>query len=147
MLKSILKELRELKKHGITEDELVRAKDHLKGGLMLGLESTSSRMNRLAKHEMHFGTFLSMDAMLGAIAGVRLEEVQALLGQSWTRSTSPSPPSVRSTAATSRASCWMRSGWPCATLGPPRAGTPATCSRGGRPRRRPLDAFCAGVLV
>ncbi len=81
MLKSILKELRELKKHGITEDELVRAKDHLKGSLMLGLESTSSRMNRLAKHEMHFGTFFSMDAMLGAIAGVRLEEVQALLGQ------------------------------------------------------------------
>jgi predicted Zn-dependent peptidase len=81
MLKAILKELRELKKHGITEDELGRAKDHLKGGLMLGLESTSSRMNRLAKHEMHFGTFLSMDAMLAAIAGVRLEEVQALLGQ------------------------------------------------------------------
>jgi predicted Zn-dependent peptidase len=81
MLKSILKELRELKKHGITEEELARAKDHLKGGLMLGLESTSSRMNRLAKHEMHLGTFLSMDAMLGAIAGVRLEEVQVLLGQ------------------------------------------------------------------
>ena len=81
MLKSILKELRELKKHGITEEELVRAKDHLKGSLMLGLESTSSRMNRLAKHEMHFGTFFSMDAMLGSIAGVRLEEVQALLGQ------------------------------------------------------------------
>jgi predicted Zn-dependent peptidase len=81
MLKSILKELRELKKHGITEAELARAKDHLRGGLMLGLESTSSRMNRLAKHEMHFGTFLSMDAMLGSIAGVRLEEVQLLLGQ------------------------------------------------------------------
>jgi predicted Zn-dependent peptidase len=81
MLKSILRELRELKKHGITEDELARAKDHLKGSLMLGLESTSSRMNRLAKHEMHYGTFLTMDAMLGAIAGVRLAEVQALLGQ------------------------------------------------------------------
>jgi predicted Zn-dependent peptidase len=81
MLKSILKELRELKKSGITEDELARARDHLKGSLMLGLESTSSRMNRLAKQEMHFATFLSMDAMLAAIAGVRLEEVQALLGQ------------------------------------------------------------------
>jgi predicted Zn-dependent peptidase len=81
MLKSILKELRELKKHGITEEELSRAKDHLKGGLMLGLESTSSRMNRLAKQEMHLGMFLPMDAMLGAIASVRLEEVQALLGQ------------------------------------------------------------------
>jgi predicted Zn-dependent peptidase len=79
VLKSTLKVLRELKKTGVTEDELRRAKDHLKGSLMLSLESTSSRMNRLAKHEMHHGTFLSMDAMLGAIDTVRHEEVQALV--------------------------------------------------------------------
>src|SRR5207249_4660034 len=52
---------------------------HLIGSLMLSLESTSSLMNRLAKHEMHHGTFLSMDAMLAAIDGVRHEEVQALV--------------------------------------------------------------------
>ena len=34
---------------------------------MLSLESTSSRMNRLAKHEMHFGSFLTIDEMLAAI--------------------------------------------------------------------------------
>ena len=79
VLKSTLKVLRELKKTGVTEDELRRAKDHLKGSLMLSLESTSSRMNRLAKHEMHHGTFLSMDAMLAAIDTVRHEEVQALV--------------------------------------------------------------------
>jgi len=79
VLKSILKEIRDLKKNGVTEEELRRAKDHLKGGLMLSLESTSSRMNRLAKHEMHFGSFLTMDAMLTAIDGVRHEEVQALI--------------------------------------------------------------------
>jgi predicted Zn-dependent peptidase len=81
MLKSILKEIRALKKDGITEDELRRAKDHLKGSLMLSLESTSSRMNRLAKHEMHLGSFLTMDAMVAAIDGVRHEDVQALVGQ------------------------------------------------------------------
>ena len=79
VLKSTLKVLRELKKTGVTEDELRRSKDHLKGSLMLSLESTSSRMNRLAKHEMHHGTFLSMDAMLSAIDTVRHEEVQALI--------------------------------------------------------------------
>jgi predicted Zn-dependent peptidase len=79
VLKSTLKVIRELKKTGVTDDELRRAKDHLKGSLMLSLESTSSRMNRLAKHEMHHGTFLSMDAMLAAIDGVRHEEVQALV--------------------------------------------------------------------
>jgi predicted Zn-dependent peptidase len=81
VLKSILKEIRDLKKQGVTADELGRAKDHLKGSLMLSLESTSSRMNRLAKHEMHFGSFLTMDAMLGAIDNVRHEEVQALVDE------------------------------------------------------------------
>jgi predicted Zn-dependent peptidase len=79
VLKSVLKEMRDLKKTGVTLDELRRTKDHLKGSLMLSLESTSSRMNRLAKHELHFGSFLSMDAMLAAIDGVRHEEVQALV--------------------------------------------------------------------
>lgn len=81
VLKSTLKELRDLKKHGVTAEELGRAKDHLKGSLMLSLESTSSRMNRLAKHEMHFGSFFTLDAMLAAIDGVRHEEVQALISQ------------------------------------------------------------------
>jgi predicted Zn-dependent peptidase len=81
VLKSILKELRDLKKSGITADELRRAKDHLKGSLMLSLESTSSRMNRLAKHELHLGSFLTIDAMLASIDAVEHEEVQALVSQ------------------------------------------------------------------
>ncbi len=79
VLKSILKEVRDLKKTGVTVEELKRAKDHLKGSLMLSLESTSSRMNRLAKHEMHLGSFLPIDAMLASIDAVRHEEVQALV--------------------------------------------------------------------
>src|SRR5438094_7045894 len=81
VLKSVLKELRDLKKQGVTEDELKRAKDHLKGSLMLSLESTSSRMNRLAKHEMHLGSFLTMDQMIQAIERVKHEEVQALVSE------------------------------------------------------------------
>ena len=81
VLKSTLKVIRELKKTGVTDEELRRAKDHLKGSLMLSLESTSSRMNRLAKHEMHLGSFLTMDAMLEAIDRVRHEEVQALVDE------------------------------------------------------------------
>jgi predicted Zn-dependent peptidase len=81
VLKSVLKELRDLKKNGITADELTRAKDHLKGSLMLSLESTSSRMNRLAKHEMHLGSFLTMDQMTAAIERVAHDEVQALVSE------------------------------------------------------------------
>ena len=81
VLKSILKEVRDLKKHGITDEELTRSKNHLKGSLMLSLESTSSRMNRLAKHELHLNAFLTLDQMIASIEAVRLEDVQALIGQ------------------------------------------------------------------
>ncbi len=81
VLKSTLKELRDLKKSGVTEEELRRAKDHIKGSLMLSLESTSSRMYRLAQHELQLGSFLTMDAVLAAIDGVKHEEVQALISE------------------------------------------------------------------
>ena len=75
---ALMRELRTLKKDGIRTDELRRAKEHLKGSLMLSLESTSSRMNRVAKQELRFGEFFSLDEMLGAIDGVELQEVDAL---------------------------------------------------------------------
>jgi len=79
LVKVVLKELRAVKKDGVTPRELAHAKAHLKGSLMLSLESTSSRMNRLAKQEMHFGSFFTIDSMLQAIDGVRVEELQALV--------------------------------------------------------------------
>jgi predicted Zn-dependent peptidase len=79
MVKVVLKELRALKKDGVSAAELAHAKDHLKGSLMLSLESTSSRMNRLAKQEMHFGSFFTIDSMLAAIDNVRVDDVQALI--------------------------------------------------------------------
>ena len=79
VLHALMKEIRGLKKDGITAEELRRSKDHLKGSLMLSLESTSSRMNRLARHEMRFGSFMSMDEMLAAIDAVRMEDVEALI--------------------------------------------------------------------
>jgi predicted Zn-dependent peptidase len=79
VLRAVMKEVRGLKKDGVSADELRRAKDHLKGNLMLSLESTSSRMNRLAKQELRFGSFLPLDQMLAAFDGVRPEDVEALL--------------------------------------------------------------------
>ncbi len=79
VLKAFVREVRALKKDGVTTDELRRAKDHLKGNLMLSLESSSSRMNRLAKQELRFGGFHSVDEMLAQIDQVRPEEVEALI--------------------------------------------------------------------
>jgi predicted Zn-dependent peptidase len=78
VVKALMKELRALRKDGVRAEELTRAKEHLKGSLMLSLESTSSRMNRVAKQELRFGSFFSLDEMLNAIDGVRPDEVEAL---------------------------------------------------------------------
>jgi predicted Zn-dependent peptidase len=67
--------------HPVTPEELRRAKDHLKGSFVLGLESTSSRMGNLARQELYFKRFFSLDEMLERIERVTAEEVQKLSEQ------------------------------------------------------------------
>jgi predicted Zn-dependent peptidase len=62
-------------------DELRRAKDHLKGSLMLNLESTSSRMSHHARQEIYRDRADTLDEMLAAIERVSVEEVQRLAAQ------------------------------------------------------------------
>ncbi len=75
---AILREFRDLKEQPVAEEELCRAKDHLKGSLMLGLESTSSRMANLARQEMYFHQFFSLDELVESIGSVTAGEVQAI---------------------------------------------------------------------
>jgi predicted Zn-dependent peptidase len=82
VMKALVKELRTLRKDGIAAEEFVRAKEHLKGSLMLSLESTSSRMNRLAKQELRFGAFFSLDEMLDSIDRVQPADVEAMIPRS-----------------------------------------------------------------
>ena len=72
------REMRRLRSHGLTRKELERAKNHMKGGLMLGLESTQSRMNKLAKDELHQGRHISLREMVDAIDQVSLDRVHRL---------------------------------------------------------------------
>ena len=83
VVEMILKEFRELKDGAITQEEMRRAKDHLKGSLMLSLESTSSRMMNLARQQMYFGRFISMDELLTSIEGVTVDQVQAIAAESF----------------------------------------------------------------
>jgi len=71
-------EFRAMKESPVTEEELLRAKNHLKGSLMLSLESTSSRMSNLARQELYFHRFSSLDEILASIEAVTREQVQAL---------------------------------------------------------------------
>ena len=73
-----IQEFRALKESPVTEEELRRSKNHLKGSLMLSLESTSSRMSNLARQELYFGRFYSLDEILAGIEAVTREELQSL---------------------------------------------------------------------
>jgi predicted Zn-dependent peptidase len=75
---SILEEFRDLKENGVKQEELQRAKDHLKGSLMLSLESTGSRMSNLARQEMYFGRFFSLDEVIASIDAVTAESIAAI---------------------------------------------------------------------
>ncbi len=81
VVESVVRELRELTDHKVTADELRRAKDHLKGSYVLGLESTSSRMGNLVRQELYFKRFFSLDEMLESIERVTADEVQKLAQQ------------------------------------------------------------------
>ncbi len=70
-----LDELHGLRSAVVPADELRRAKDHLKGSVMLSLENTSSRMSHLARQEMVFGRHISFDEMLANIEAVGADDV------------------------------------------------------------------------
>jgi predicted Zn-dependent peptidase len=74
----VVGELRQLKRAGVTAEELRRAKDHLKGSLMLNLESTSSRMSHLARQEIYRDRADSLDEMLAEIERVTVDDVTRL---------------------------------------------------------------------
>ncbi|HYL96104.1 MAG TPA: pitrilysin family protein [Terriglobales bacterium] len=74
---SIVAELRRLKNDPVPEDELRRAKDQLKGSLMLSLESSTARMSNLARQEMYFDHFFGLDELIENIESVTAEDIRA----------------------------------------------------------------------
>lgn len=81
VLDLIVKEFRQLKESPVTDEELTRSKNHLKGSLMLSLESTSARMSNLARQELYFRRFYSLDEILRSIEVVTREQLQSLAQQ------------------------------------------------------------------
>jgi predicted Zn-dependent peptidase len=72
----VTKELARLCTKGIRRDELARARSQMKGSIMLGLESTSSRMGKLAKDELHHGRRVSLEEVMAGID--KVSEAQLL---------------------------------------------------------------------
>jgi predicted Zn-dependent peptidase len=78
VVQSVVNEFRNLKTQPVPEEELRRAKDQLKGSLMLSLESSTSRMSNLARQEMYFDRFQDLDELIEKIEAVTQDDLQQL---------------------------------------------------------------------
>lgn len=73
-----LHELAKVAREGLAAQELARAKGQLKGSMLLGMESTESRMNRLARNEIYFGRDIPLEELASGIDQVTNDQVVEL---------------------------------------------------------------------
>jgi predicted Zn-dependent peptidase len=66
---------------GLTSEEVARARGQLKGGMVLGLEDTGSRMSRLGKSELSYGEYLPVREVLARLDAVDEEQVREVATQ------------------------------------------------------------------
>jgi len=76
VVESVIGEFCALKSAPVPEEELRRSKDQLKGSLMLSLESSTARMSNLARQEMYFDRFYSLDELIERIEAVTADNLQ-----------------------------------------------------------------------
>jgi predicted Zn-dependent peptidase len=81
VVRLVTKEFRKIKDEGITHAEETRVKNQIKGSLVLSLESSTSHMSRLARQEIYFGKYLSMDDIIKGVEKVTAEQVQRVARQ------------------------------------------------------------------
>jgi predicted Zn-dependent peptidase len=76
-------ELRRLGEEPLPADELRRAKDHLKGRIVLSMESSGTRMNRIGRAVLTGTEMLTVDELVARIEAVTAEDVLALAREHW----------------------------------------------------------------
>ena len=75
VLELIVRELENVHKHNVTDTELQRAKNQIRGALLMGQESTTNRMSRLANSEIYFGRIVPLEEVLGFVAKVDKDDI------------------------------------------------------------------------
>jgi len=78
VINCVIEEFGNMKREPVTQEELSRAKDHLKGSLLLSLETSSARMSSLARQELYFGRHYSTDEIIKSIDALTREEIRDL---------------------------------------------------------------------
>jgi predicted Zn-dependent peptidase len=87
VLRLVREELARVAEEGLTAEEVTRGRGQLKGGLVLGLEDTGSRMSRLGKSELSYGEYLPVREVLARLDAVDEEQVRAVGADLLTRET------------------------------------------------------------
>ena len=72
---------------GLTSEEVARARGQLKGGMVLGLEDTGSRMSRLGKSELSYGEYLPVREVLARLDAVDEQQVREVATELFGRPT------------------------------------------------------------
>ena len=78
VLQVVREELALVARDGISDEELARGKGQLRGGLVLGLEDSASRMSRIAKAELLYDELPSIDEIIGRVDAVTMDDVHTL---------------------------------------------------------------------
>jgi predicted Zn-dependent peptidase len=81
----ITQELESVAEKGLTDQELDRAKSHMKGSMVLSLEETSARMSRVAKSEIAHGEIITLDEVIDRIDAVTPEDARRVADDVLTR--------------------------------------------------------------
>jgi predicted Zn-dependent peptidase len=74
----VMAEFSNLKEKLLPDEELRRGKDQLKGNILMGLESSNSRMANLARQEMYFHQFFTAEEVIARIEAVTADEIQTM---------------------------------------------------------------------
>lgn len=75
VLDLVFREMKDIRENGVTEQDLRRAKDQLKGNLLLSLESVNTRMSRMGKAQLYLGKVVPPEEIVRRIEKVTVEGI------------------------------------------------------------------------
>ena len=81
MIRLVMQEFHRLKTEPVSADELERVKEQSKGNIILGLESSSSRMSNLARQQMYYGRFTTADEIVADLDRVTPDDVHRVANE------------------------------------------------------------------
>ena len=83
VLRLIKKEIKGILNGDLSETDLAEAREQIIGGVLLGAESTDTRMMRLAKNEYVFGRYMDFDEVIAQMEKVTIDDVLAVVAETF----------------------------------------------------------------